>query len=83
MKDFIVVEKPTLYKMGVSVAILILMLIVAIYEGMQTGNEANKLRELLSIQETKASYCKQKYDTLVESGLCLERIPSLDAELGL
>jgi hypothetical protein len=83
MKDFIVVQKPTMVKVGVAIVALVLLLGWTIYEGMKTGDEANKLRELLSIQENQASYCKQKYDTLVESGLCLERIPSLDDELGL
>jgi hypothetical protein len=82
-KDVIVIEKSTLYKMGVAIAVLVLLLGWTIYEGMKTGDEANKLIELIAIQENKASYCKQKYDTLVESGLCLERIPALDAELGL
>jgi hypothetical protein len=83
MKDFIVITKPTLYKMGVAIAVLVLLLGLSIYEGMKTGDESNKLRELIAIQENQASFCKQKYDTLIESGLCLERIPSLDAELGL
>lgn len=82
-KDFIVIEKSKLYKMGVAITVLVLLLGLFVYEGIKTGDEANKLRELLSIQENQASYCKQKYDTLVESGLCLERIPALDAELGL
>jgi hypothetical protein len=81
--DWIVIEKSTLYKMGVAISVLVLLLGWTIYEGMKTGDEANKLRELIAIQENQASFCKQKYDTLVESGLCLERILSLDAELGL
>jgi hypothetical protein len=81
--DFIVIEKSTIYKMSVAIAVLVLLLGWAVYEGIKTGNEANELRELIAIQKNKAEFCKQKYDTLVESGLCLERIPSLDVELGL
>jgi len=74
-KDFIVIEKSTLYKMGAAIAVLILLLIGAIYEGMEAGDEANLLYDKLEVQKQKATYWHNSYDDLHTSGTCLSRLP--------
>ena len=79
--DWIVIEKSTLYKMGAAIAVLILLLILSIYEGIKTGEEANLLYDKLEVQEQKSQYWHDAYLSLTESGTCLERIPELDKQL--
>ena len=74
-KDFIVIEKSTLYKIGAAIAVLILLLIGSIYEGIKSGEAENILYDALEVQKQKATYWHDAYVDLSTSGTCLSRLP--------
>jgi hypothetical protein len=79
--DLIVIEKSTLYKMGAAIAVLILLLIGAIYEGIKAGEEANRYFEISETHKAKSDYWHSAYTDLSTSGTCLNRIPEFDKQL--
>lgn len=65
----------------VGMALLALVVFMG-YTNLNTTNAAQGFERDVGVQKSKAAHWKQKYDDLIQSGTCLDRMPKYEEVVG-